>query len=625
MLNEMQQQAVTTPNASALIIAGAGAGKTSVLVSRLAHHLESGVSPDKLMAVTFTNKAAFEIKHRLETHLNQSLNNLWLGTFHSLCYRMLIMHLKAKFKVISQSRQTSILKQLIESSKVEIEPRKLLTFINAQKDKGLRATDSNDELERLYMAYQTYCKENLLMDFGDLLLRCYELLSDYPKLLEHYQNKFDFVLVDEAQDTNFIQYEFLKLLTHQKQNMFFIGDDAQSIYGFRGAVLENLFTFQAEYPSHELIKLEQNYRCSKNILEAANQVISHNAKQFKKVLYTNNPDGDKITVYTAHNDQKEASYIASEILRLKGQGTALNDIAILYRTNLQSEVVMQTLQQMQIPFYVSKGQRFFERQEIKTVLSYLQLALDCHDNGSFDYVINVPQRGIGLATKQKISSYADSQNLSYWKACESMMQSNLLTGKALQGVLEFMALIKMLSESVLELSLSDAVRLIIDKTNLIQWYARSDDGSDRLENIDELLKLAGEFKADDSLELSIFEQFLAHACLSNEEETGHGVQLMTLHASKGLEFETVFLIGLEQNLFPSKKGDLEEERRLMYVAITRAKKRLIITHARQRQLYGSTQMQRPSVFLNEIPSQLLDVVSDKPTVSLKLPEGVTIH
>jgi DNA helicase-2/ATP-dependent DNA helicase PcrA len=287
---------------------------------------------------------------------------------------------------------------------------------------------------------------------------------------------------------------------------------------------------------------------------------------------------------------------------------------------------MQTLQQMQIPFYVSKGQRFFERQEIKTVLYYLQLALDCHDNGSFDYVVNVPQIGIGVATKQKVSSYADSQTLSYWKACESMMQSNLLTGKALQGVLEFMALIKMLSESIAELSLSDAVRFIIDKTNLIQWYSRSEDGSDRLENIEELLKITAEFKADDALELNVFEQFLAHACLmSNEEETGNGVQLMTLHASKGLEFETVFLIGLEQNLFPSKKGDLEEERRLMYVAITRAKKRLVITHARQRQLYGSTMMQRPSVFLDEIPSELLDVVNNKPTVSLKLPEGVTVH
>jgi DNA helicase-2/ATP-dependent DNA helicase PcrA len=340
------------------------------------------------------------------------------------------------------------------------------------------------------------------------------------------------------------------------------------------------------------------------------------------VLYTNNPEGEKITVYTAHNDLKEASYIASEILRLQSKGTALNDIAILYRTNLQSEVIMQTLQQMQIPFYVSKGQRFFERQEIKTVLCYLQLALDAQDNASFDYVVNVPQRGIVIATKQKISSYAGNESLSYWKACELMMQSGLLTGKALQGILEFMTLNKMLGDSMTELSLVEAVQFIIDKTGLLDWYARFDDGSDRLENLDELLKIAGEFKADEALELSIMEQFLAHACLSNEEETGNGVQLMTLHASKGLEFDTVFLIGLEQNLFPSKKGDLEEERRLMYVAITRAKQRLVITHARQRQLYGSTMMQRPSVFLSEIPSSLVTLQKDKPAVTLKMPEGI---
>lgn len=502
MLNEMQQQAVTTPNASALILAGSGVGKTKVLVSRLSHLLSNGTSPDKLMAVTFTNKAAFEIKHRLESELNQSLNSLWLGTFHSLCYRMLIMHLKVKFKVISQSKQLSILRRLLDSHSIEIEPKKLFNFINAKKDRGLRAIESDDEFEKMYMAYQIHCKENLLMDFGDLLLRSFELLNEHPKLLTHYQNKFAYVLVDEAQDVNFIQYKFLKLLTHKKQNMFFIGDDAQSIYGFRGAVLENLFTFQVEYPNHELIKLEQNYRCSKNILEAANKVIANNTKQFKKVLFTNNPDGEKITVYTAHNDQKESSFIASEILRFQAQGHALNEIAILYRTNSQSEIVAQTLLQMQIPFYIAKGQRFFDRQEIKLILCYLQLALDADDNSAFDYAVNTPIRGIGIATKQKISSYAENENLSYWKSCEIMMQSNLLTGKALQGIIEFMSLIKMLGESVVQVSLVQALQFIIDKAGIVEWYLRSDDASsDRVENIDELLKIASNFKGDESLEL----------------------------------------------------------------------------------------------------------------------------
>ena len=375
MLNAQQQLAVTTSNKSALILSGAGTGKTSVLVSRLAHHLAQGIEPDAIMAVTFTNKAAAEIKSRLETELNESLSGLWLGTFHSLCYRLLIMHLKAKFKVISQSQQMTILKRLIVQHELELDAKKVLNFINAKKDKGLRAIESTDMFEQVYLLYQVHCKSNLLMDFGDLLLRTFELLNEYPRLLAHYQNKFAYFLVDEAQDTNFIQYEFLKLLSHGNQNLFFIGDDSQSIYSFRGAVLENLFTFQAEYPNHELIKLETNYRCTANILDAANKVIGNNTQRLKKVLRTDNPAGDKITLYTAHNDVKEAEYIAGEILKCQAQGHELQEIAILYRTNSQSDVIAQTLLESHIPFYINKGQRFYDRQEIKLAMCYLQLSL----------------------------------------------------------------------------------------------------------------------------------------------------------------------------------------------------------------------------------------------------------
>jgi DNA helicase-2/ATP-dependent DNA helicase PcrA len=621
MLNEQQQIAVTTPNASALILSGAGTGKSSVLVARIQHILEQGTSPESIMAISFTNKAANEIKLRLERQLQDSVSGLWLGTFHSLCFKILVMHIKTKFKVISQSQQTSIVKRLMETKNVELDAKKVISFINAKKDRTLRAVESEDMFEQLYFAYEKHCTENNMMDFGELLLRSYELLRENPKLLLHYQNKFDYVLVDECQDTNQIQFEFLKLLTMPKQNLFIVGDDDQSIYGFRGAVVENMTAFQSDYPNHELVKLEQNYRCSKTILDAANKVIANNKQRMNKVLRTENAMGDKITLFSANHDEKEASYIASEISKCQANDQVLNEIAVLYRTNSQSDVIAQMLMQAQIPYFVAKGQRFYDRKEIKLVLCYLQLALDCHDNGAFDYCINTPIRGIGLATKQRISNYANAKNFSYWQVLESVVGTNALNGKALQGVTEFMALIKRLHDVIPKLPLVEAVQFIIHEAGLIDWFERSDDGQDRLDNLDELLQLAKTFNVDDSLDLSSHEQFLAHA-LSNEEDKGVGVQLMTFHASKGLEFDTVFLIGLEQGLFPSKNANLEEERRLMYVGITRARKRLIITHAKQRQLYGTTLHQKPSVFLNEIPTQLVDSQKDKPVVSLKLPDGV---
>jgi DNA helicase-2/ATP-dependent DNA helicase PcrA len=622
MLNAQQQIAVTTPNASALILSGAGTGKSSVLVARIQHILQHGTPPESIMAISFTNKAANEIKLRLERQLQDSVSGMWLGTFHSLCFKILVMHIKTKFKVISQSQQTSIIKRLMESKNVEIDAKKVIGFINAKKDKALRAIESEDMFEQLYLAYEKHCTENATMDFGELLLRSYELLRENPKLLLHYQNKFDYVLVDECQDTNKIQFDFLKLLTMPKQNLFIVGDDDQSIYGFRGAVVENMTTFQSDYPNHELVKLEQNYRCSKTILDAANKVIGNNKQRMNKVLRTENAMGDKITLFSANDDEKEASYIASEIAKCQANGQALNEIAVLYRTNSQSDVIAQMLMQAQIPYFVAKGQRFYDRKEIKLVLCYLQLALDCHDNGAFDYCINTPIRGIGLATKQRIVNYAAAKGFSYWQVLESVVGTNALNGKALQGVTEFMALIKRLHDVIPALSLVEAVQFIIHETGLIGWFERSDDAQDRLDNLDELLQLAKTFNVDDSLELTIHEQFLAHACLSNEEDKGIGVQLMTFHASKGLEFDTVFLVGLEQGLFPSRNANLEEERRLMYVGITRARKRLIITHAKQRQLYGTTLHQKPSVFLGEIPTQLVDSQKDKPVVSLKLPEGV---
>jgi DNA helicase-2/ATP-dependent DNA helicase PcrA len=624
MLNIQQSHAVTTPNKSALILSGAGTGKTSVLVKRLAHLLNEGTQPENIMAVTFTNKAAGEIQQRLENELSQSLHGLWLGTFHSLCYRMLIFHLKAKFRVINQSQQITLIKQLTKGMELEAKP--IMNFINSKKDKGIRAIDdSEDILEQIYLSYQIHCKENLLMDFGDLLFRSYELLTTYPKLLSYYQTKFDYVLVDEAQDTNYLQFQFLKLLTFEKQNLFIVGDDAQSIYGFRGAVVENIFQFQSDYPSHELVLLEQNYRCTQTILEAANHVIANNEHQMKKVLRTDNPVGDKITLYTASNEQKEAEYIANQILLLHDKGIEHNEMAILYRTNSQSETISQALLEMQIPFYLTRGQSFYDRKEIKQVLCYLQLALNPNENVSFDYCINVPARGIGLANKQKIMQFSETKQVSYFEALKQIVQGKLLSGKTLTGAIEFIALIERLSESLSNLTLSDALTHIIEKVKLKEWHLRSEDGPERIDNLEELVQLSASFRADDALELSIFEQFLTHTCLSSVEESGTGVQLMTIHSSKGLEFDTVFLVGLEQGLFPARKTNLDEERRLMYVAITRAKKHLYITHAKQRFIYGTTMYQKPSVFLSEIPSKLIHASREKPALELKLPTGLALN
>jgi DNA helicase-2/ATP-dependent DNA helicase PcrA len=346
----------------------------------------------------------------------------------------------------------------------------------------------------------------------------------------------------------------------------------------------------------------------------------------KKSLHTDNPVGDKITLYTAHNDQKEAEYIATEILILQAQGHVLSEMAILYRTNSQSSLLSQTLLEAQIPFYLSQGQSFFDRKEIKQVLCYLQLALNCHDNGSVDYCINVPPRGIGLVTKNRIIAYAEQEGISYWQACEHLCESNQITGKALQGVNTFRQLINELHVQIHHLSLSQALQMLIANTGLMAWYQQSQEAQERLENLDELIQLASVFKADQALELDVFEQFLANACLSGYQEITHnGVQLMTLHASKGLEFNTVFLVGLEQGLFPSRSANLQEERRLMYVGITRARQRLYITHAKQRQLYGTTLYQKPSVFLAEIPSKLVKSMKDKPLVTLKMPKGMCVE
>jgi DNA helicase-2/ATP-dependent DNA helicase PcrA len=455
------------------------------------------------------------------------------------------------------------------------------------------------------------------MDFGELLLRSYELLRDNERIREHYKSRFDYILVDEFQDTNVIQYEWLRLLTDTKNNLFAVGDDDQSIYSFRGAKVENMTTFQTHYPEHQLIKLVQNYRCSRNILSAANAVIANNQKRFGKELETDNEKGESILLYQAGDEVAEAEFVTKQIQQWLSEGKSINDVAILYRTNGQSEALAQSLLEAQLPYHIAKGVRFYDKQEIKIVLNYLQLLVDKHDDHAFEYVVNTPARFMGAAAKEVIRNHAARNHLSFYDSSVMLLQANYFNVRSHKGLSEFISLIDSLTVEMQPLSLAEIINLIVKRIGLVQLYERNlFDNEERIENLVELAMLADSFSVDESLELSAIEQFLSHAVLASDDDSGKGVKLMTLHASKGLEFGLVFLVGLEEGLFPSAQSPIEEERRLMYVGITRAKQKLVISYAKQRTLFGRTMKPKPSRFIEEIPANLVEVVKEKPTLAM---------
>ncbi|WAR44057.1 DNA helicase II [Methylomonas rapida] len=636
-LNDAQRLAVSAPNQAMLVLAGAGSGKTRVLVHRIAWHIKiNQISPFHILAVTFTNKAANEMRERIENMLEISARAMWIGTFHGLAHRLLRQHveqakLPANFQVMDSDDQLRLIKRLLKNLNIDETkwpPKQVQWFINAQKEEGIRARhmhESGDFYQRqmltVYKAYEDLCDRSGLVDFAELLLRAHELLRDNEDLLHFYRQRFQQVHVDEFQDTNTIQYAWLRLLTEGNDNLFVVGDDDQSIYGWRGAKIENIFNFQKHYPNHQVVRLEQNYRSTGHILKAANTLIANNEARMGKELWTDAGEGLPISLYSAFNEQDEAYFVVEKIKQWVNDGGLRRDVAILYRSNAQSRQFEERLMTTGTPYRVYGGLRFFERMEIKNALAYLRLANHHDDDASFERIVNTPTRGIGAKTLDDMRILAREQNLSLWQASVRMLDENRLPPRAGNALKGFLNLILQLGGETLELPLHETVKLVVEKSGLIELYKKEkqDKGEARVENLEELVNAARLFDADSLNEenLSEVDLFLTHAALEAGEMQGEVdedcVQLMTLHSAKGLEFKLVFMVGMEEGLFPSQQatddpGRLQEERRLCYVGITRAMEQLYLTHAESRRLYGKDNYPRPSRFLREIPPESIQEI-----------------
>ena len=643
-LNPEQLEAVTLPHQSALVLAGAGSGKTRVLTTRIAHLIESGqVSPHGILAVTFTNKAAKEMLTRISSMLPISTRGMWVGTFHGLCNRMLRAHyqdagLPQAFQILDSADQLAVTKRILKSLGADDEKfpsRQVQWFINNAKEEGLRAAqveaydDFTRKMVEFYLFYEQQCNKEGVVDFSELLLRSYELLTRNAYLREHYCGRFEHILVDEFQDTNRLQYKWLKLLAGDRTAVFVVGDDDQSIYAFRGANTGNMKDFERDFRISKIIKLEQNYRSHGNILDAANTLIRNNSGRLGKNLWTSEGHGEPIRVYNAPTDFDEAAFIVDEVRSLRTEGVALAQIALLYRSNAQSRVLEHALFNASLPYRVYGGMRFFERQEIKHALAYLRLIANACDDNALLRIVNFPVRGIGMRSLEQLQEDAARQGGSLWAAMLQKCKSGAVftpgsrdgaltrlalseAGKPRKGVEGFVALIDSMRQVCEKLPLPEIVEHMLEHSGLQAHYRAEREGADRLENLNELINAATSFvheAEDDSLAA-----FLAHASLeAGEHQAGSGqdaLQLMTVHSAKGLEFHSVFLSGLEEGLFPhdnsrNEAGGLEEERRLMYVALTRARRRLYLSFAQSRMLHGQTRYNIPSRFLQEIPENLL--------------------
>ncbi|MGR9047032.1 MAG: DNA helicase II, partial [Gammaproteobacteria bacterium] len=636
-LNDAQRQAVSACNQAMLVLAGAGSGKTRVLVHRIAWHIKiNQISPYHILAVTFTNKAANEMRQRIEDLLDISARAMWIGTFHGLAHRLLRQHaeqakLPVNFQVMDSDDQLRIVKRLLKSMSIDEAKwpaKQVQWFINAQKEEGIRARhmqDSGDFYQQkmltIYKAYEDLCERSGLVDFAELLLRAHELLRDNEDLLHFYRQRFQQVHVDEFQDTNTIQYAWLRLLTEGNNNLFVVGDDDQSIYGWRGAKIENIFNFQKHYPEHQVVRLEQNYRSTGHILKAANTLIANNESRMGKELWTDAGEGQPISLYSAFNEQDEAYFVVEKIKQWVAEGGLRSDVAILYRSNAQSRQFEERLMTTGVPYRVYGGLRFFERMEIKNALAYLRLSAHHDDDASFERVVNTPARGLGAKTLDDMRIVSREHQLSLWQAGERMLTENRLSARAGNALKGFMNLIVQLGNETAESALHETVKLVVEKSGLIELYKKEkqDKGEARVENLEELVNAARLFDADTLNEenLSELDLFLTHAALEAGEMQGEAdqdcVQLMTLHSAKGLEFKQVFLVGMEEGLFPSQQatedaGRLQEERRLCYVGITRAMEQLYVTHAESRRLYGKDNYPRPSRFLREIPPESIQEI-----------------
>ena len=634
-LNEGQRDAVAAPLGNLLVLAGAGSGKTRVLVHRIAWHIATGeANPQGILAVTFTNKAASEMRSRIETLLGQSIHGMWVGTFHGLCHRLLRAHwqdanLSEDFQILDSEDQYRTVRRIIRAMMLDesqYPPKEAQWYINAQKDKGLRPEKINDDgdvttaqMIKIYKIYQQTCESSGAVDFGELLLRTYELLHKNKLVREIYQNRFKHILVDEFQDTNELQYKWLKLLIGENNTLFAVGDDDQSIYSWRGARVENMKAFQKDFKETKLLKLEQNYRSTTTILNAANKLIGNNSKRLGKNLWTDGEEGERIGIYMAYNELDEARYVVNQIQKCSEEGGSFEENAILYRVSAQSRVLEEALLSSKIPYRVYGGVRFYERMEIKDALAYVRIATFHDDDISFERIINTPTRGIGSRTIEELRIVAKKDNCSLWAAAHYIIEHKLLSPRAVNALEEFIRLVQRMSLTKSQPALDDRVDSIIKLSGLINHFKKEkgEKGLARIENLEELVKASSEFELDDNEELkemSAMQAFLAHAALeSGETQAGdksNCVHLMTLHSAKGLEFPSIFLVGMEEGLFPHQRssGDLkqlEEERRLCYVGITRARKLLTLTYTQYRRLHGSDYYPQPSRFIDEIPAELL--------------------
>jgi len=631
-LNNKQLEAVTLPHQSALILAGAGSGKTRVLTTRIAWLIQTGqVSPMGLLAVTFTNKAAKEMLTRLTAMLPINTRGMWAGTFHGLCNRLLRAHyreagLPNTFQILDTADQLSSIKRLMKLMNVDDEkypPKQVQGYINSCKEEGLRANqvDAYDghsqKLREIYEEYDKQCNREGVVDFAELLLRCYELLERDSTIRNHYQSRFKYILVDEFQDTNRLQYLWLKLLAGNNNCMFAVGDDDQSIYGFRGARVGNMTDFERDFKIEHIVKLEENYRSHSNILDAANAIISHNKNRLGKNLWTAAGKGEPVRLFEAYNDTEEAQFIVDEVKMLHGEGTRLDDMALLYRSNAQSRILEHALFAANIPYRVYGGLRFFERAEIKHALAYMRLIANANDDTALLRVINFPARGIGARSLEQLQETARNQGVSLWSAATQT------SGK----IAQFVSLIRQMIDQAYGISLAEIAELATNLSGLKTYYQNEKEGEDRIANLEELVTAAVAFSNQDfgnhnnvEEEVDIMTQFLNHASLEAGEHQAtigtDALQLMTVHAAKGLEFKVVFISGLEEGLCPhdnslSENNGLEEERRLMYVAVTRARQRLYLSHAQSRMLHGQVRYGIPSRFLEEIPEELIKRLNAK--------------
>ena len=647
-LNDAQREAVTAPPGHVLVLAGAGSGKTRVLVHRIAWLIQAEhVSPLGILAVTFTNKAAGEMRERTGSLLGISTRPLWIGTFHGIAHRLLRMHWKEaglpeSFQILDSEDQHRLIKRIIRDEGLDEShwpSRQAQWFINARKDEGQRPShiEHNDHpvtatWVHVYQRYQEYCHRGGLVDFAELLLRAHELWLEQPDLLMHYRKRLGHLLIDEFQDTNTIQYAWLRLLAGDTGNVFVVGDDDQSIYGWRGARVENVQHFVRDFPDVTTIKLEQNYRSTETILNGANALIAHNQGRMGKKLWTAGDQGKAIRLYAAFNEQEEARYVIECIKEWINSGRKAEDTAILYRTTAQSRLFEEFLLRESIPYRVYGGQRFFERMEVKDALAYLRLVNNPNDDAALERVINKPTRGIGQKTINDLRLQARESGLPIWKAAEAAMQQGILSSRAASTVSAFMKLISDMRERLEDFTLGNQIQGVIDDSELVKAYDKepSERRDTRIENLQELVNAADRFilpGEDADAGLSELQSFLSHAALEAGETQGEEwddcVQLMTLHSAKGLEFPMVFMAGMEDGLFPHQRsiedagGRLEEERRLCYVGMTRAREELCLSYAEVRRMHGSESFSRPSRFIEEIPESLVEEI--RPRIAVQRP------